>query len=444
MEGLIINPPSLPTWRTRPPTPSPALAPASSLAESDELVATPATRKPVASKRKRVDLPAFPAAEAGPSKRASPPSPPASVVPPLPAPQPQPHTDTDTFLPPLPVDSWPYRADSPTITEIGRLYASDTDLEPSRDLGDHNIDPCLLPDYQLAFTNQAGLPPHAPSTDTTTFPSTQPALHSATRPTRETRMSTANMNVDDLEAKHQRLTQSFHELASAMTRTVALIEDYTRSAPSALTTRAALSSLEDATAAFHALGGNPLGVGMSVDGVLAGASSAKKPRQKREKKLKDPNAPKRPPSAYILYQNEVREAVRAAHPGVAYKDILGIIAGQWKALTDEQRGRFEKAYLDANIAWRAEEDHYKPGQPAVAAVVAAVPGASSESSDSSDSDSEDYPSNALNHTPAAIPNLASAVPASAKKEKKRKNKQADAAVPAAFETPDKKKKKHKD
>lgn len=60
-------------------------------------------------------------------------------------------------------------------------------------------------------------------------------------------------------------------------------------------------------------------------------------KRKREKKVKDPNAPKAPPSAYIMFQNDVRNRVRAEHPGVQYKELMGLISKQWNALTQDKK-----------------------------------------------------------------------------------------------------------
>ncbi|KAL4075570.1 hypothetical protein J3A83DRAFT_4053292, partial [Scleroderma citrinum] len=60
-------------------------------------------------------------------------------------------------------------------------------------------------------------------------------------------------------------------------------------------------------------------------------------RRKREKKVKDPNAPKAPPSAYIMFQNDVRNLVRAEHPGVQYKELMGLISKQWNALPQDKK-----------------------------------------------------------------------------------------------------------
>jgi len=60
-------------------------------------------------------------------------------------------------------------------------------------------------------------------------------------------------------------------------------------------------------------------------------------RRKREKKVKDPNAPKAPPSAYILFQNEIRNVVREANPTIQYRDLMGLISKQWGNLTPDKK-----------------------------------------------------------------------------------------------------------
>lgn len=60
-------------------------------------------------------------------------------------------------------------------------------------------------------------------------------------------------------------------------------------------------------------------------------------KRKREKKTKDPNAPKAPPSAYIMFQNDVRTRVRSEHPDIAYKELMGLISKQWNALSPEKK-----------------------------------------------------------------------------------------------------------
>ena len=58
---------------------------------------------------------------------------------------------------------------------------------------------------------------------------------------------------------------------------------------------------------------------------------------KERKANRDPNAPKRPPSAYLLFQNEIREEMRQRYKDLTYSEVLGKVSEAWKSLTEEQR-----------------------------------------------------------------------------------------------------------
>lgn len=60
------------------------------------------------------------------------------------------------------------------------------------------------------------------------------------------------------------------------------------------------------------------------------APAAKK--LKKEKRIIDPDAPKRPASSYIDYQNQVRASVRDANPEMIYIDVMKLISANWAAL----------------------------------------------------------------------------------------------------------------
>ena len=83
------------------------------------------------------------------------------------------------------------------------------------------------------------------------------------------------------------------------------------------------------------------------DGALNGDGKKRK-RQVKEKKPKDPNAPKRPPSAYLLYQNQVRKEVQAANPNMAYSEILTYISRAWGQLSDKDKKVRSHACLDVH------------------------------------------------------------------------------------------------
>lgn len=88
-------------------------------------------------------------------------------------------------------------------------------------------------------------------------------------------------------------------------------------------------------------------------------------KRKREKKVKDPNAPKAPPSAYIMFQNDVRTRVRAEHPGLQYKELMGLISKQWNALSPEKKQPYFDKVNDAKKNHEVDMAKYIADHPAV-------------------------------------------------------------------------------
>lgn len=60
-------------------------------------------------------------------------------------------------------------------------------------------------------------------------------------------------------------------------------------------------------------------------------------KEKKEKKVKDPNAPKKPPSAFLLYLNHMRQDFKDAHPDVAGKDIQTKLVELWNSMSPEEK-----------------------------------------------------------------------------------------------------------
>ena len=88
------------------------------------------------------------------------------------------------------------------------------------------------------------------------------------------------------------------------------------------------------------------------------AKKMSKAQKRKEKRLRDPDAPKRPPSAYLLFQNEVRQEIRKKHPGMPYSEVLGKVSEAWKALTDEQRRVYQDKTTENMVTWNQQKkDH---------------------------------------------------------------------------------------
>merc|ERR1719320_2152604 len=69
-----------------------------------------------------------------------------------------------------------------------------------------------------------------------------------------------------------------------------------------------------------------------------------KAKQKKKPFKKDPNAPKRPLSGYMIFVNEVRSGVVADNPDMSVTDILKEVGSMWRDLDEAEYARYgEKA-----------------------------------------------------------------------------------------------------
>ncbi|CAK9779543.1 HMG-box [Cutaneotrichosporon oleaginosum] len=212
-----------------------------------------------------------------------------------------------------------------------------------------------------------------------------------------------------MSIEQQNVIVRLQEVAAAMSRCAVAIEESVRANPAAvayaLQHPANMGSIENGAILAQSLAGL----------VAADSVPTTKKRSRKEKKPKDPKAPKRPPSAYLLYQNSVREGIRAANPGMPYKDVLGVIAEQWKALNPDDRKVYENAYSLATEDFRKRDSAYKidgtilPPTPGIATYAEAK-----DATESEESSSEDEPPAPVAPTP--------------KKDKKRKG-EAEAKTP---------------
>jgi high mobility group protein B1 len=66
------------------------------------------------------------------------------------------------------------------------------------------------------------------------------------------------------------------------------------------------------------------------------APIAKKPVRK-QKKVKDPNKPKRPMTAFFVFSGEFRDEVKAQNPGSKVGDVAKILGERWRAMSDAQK-----------------------------------------------------------------------------------------------------------
>merc|ERR1711910_253038 len=106
----------------------------------------------------------------------------------------------------------------------------------------------------------------------------------------------------------------------------------------------------------------------------------KKGEEKKQRKKKDPNAPKRPMSAYFLFMNENRPTVRKENPDASIGEVAKILGKMGGEIEPADKAKFDKEAVAAKKKWEAEKAAYaKKGK-------AAAPAA--ESGDEEDEEEE--------------------------------------------------------
>ena len=133
----------------------------------------------------------------------------------------------------------------------------------------------------------------------------------------------------------------------------------------------------------------------SAEFVKKSKAAAKKSGTSK-KATKDPNAPKRAASAYIIFGQHKRQEVKDAHPEFKSPDIMREIGRLWKELTDEEKQPYNKLASDAKSAYVSKKSAYdakKAAEPVESSEEEEESSEEDESSDDDDSSDEDSDSN---------------------------------------------------
>merc|ERR1719251_212575 len=79
-----------------------------------------------------------------------------------------------------------------------------------------------------------------------------------------------------------------------------------------------------------------------------------------QKPIKDPNAPKKPLSAYFLFSQEERLKVKAENPDYSITEVAKELGKRWATLNPDIKTVYEQRYQDARRIYETEMNTYKP------------------------------------------------------------------------------------
>lgn len=82
------------------------------------------------------------------------------------------------------------------------------------------------------------------------------------------------------------------------------------------------------------------------------------PVGKGKKAKKDPNAPKRGLSAFMLYSNSCRNAIKEANPTAEFGEIGRLVGQSWSSLDTTKKSVFVTLAANEKVKYLAELDRY--------------------------------------------------------------------------------------
>ncbi|BGP58039.1 hypothetical protein JCM8202_001722 [Rhodotorula sphaerocarpa] len=77
------------------------------------------------------------------------------------------------------------------------------------------------------------------------------------------------------------------------------------------------------------------------------------------KPKKDPNAPKRPLSAYMLFSQDKRAEVKEEQPDVSFGEIGKILGSKWKEATPDEKKPYEDKAAAEKVRYEKEKAAYE-------------------------------------------------------------------------------------
>ncbi|KAK3830482.1 MAG: HMG box protein [Linnemannia elongata] len=89
-----------------------------------------------------------------------------------------------------------------------------------------------------------------------------------------------------------------------------------------------------------------------------GAKNEEVKQKKKKRAKKDPNAPKNPLSAYLLFCNDHRDSVKAKNPDASFGEIGRKLGDMWRGYSDSQKAPYNAKHEKAKTAYAKEKAAY--------------------------------------------------------------------------------------
>jgi hypothetical protein len=83
------------------------------------------------------------------------------------------------------------------------------------------------------------------------------------------------------------------------------------------------------------------------------------PKRKVSQKLKDPAAPKKPPTAYVLFCKDERPTIKSELPDLKPQEVMAELGARWKALKEKKKLKYKKKEDEFKIEYKKVMESYE-------------------------------------------------------------------------------------
>ncbi|GMI02367.1 hypothetical protein TrLO_g14125 [Triparma laevis f. longispina] len=89
-------------------------------------------------------------------------------------------------------------------------------------------------------------------------------------------------------------------------------------------------------------------------------TTSSSPRKKGTKKKKDPNAPKRAQTSFLIFSNANRAKIKEENPDIAFGAVATKLSEMWKACTEDDKIPYEEKAAEDKARYQKEMESYVP------------------------------------------------------------------------------------
>jgi len=83
------------------------------------------------------------------------------------------------------------------------------------------------------------------------------------------------------------------------------------------------------------------------------------PKSSSTKQAKDPNAPKKSMSSYVLFANDMRPKLKTSHPELSFGEIAKALGAEWKKVKPDVKQHYEKLAEKGKAKYESDFAYYQ-------------------------------------------------------------------------------------